>query len=197
MKQRVIIAVVLMVAVALIPSVWSVAGDEDKADDNPWQPRHVIASTPDLLRGLQGVCVIVERPKLRVEQLGLTKEALQTDTELQLRQYGIKVLSKEEAAPSRGPCLVVTVNSSGEDDEGYPVVGLALIAELRETVYLLRNPTTICLGATTWSKGMTQRVMRNDLRSVRDTVKDLVAVFINDYLAANPRESEAEARTRD
>jgi len=48
------------------------------------------------LHGIRGVMVKVGKLP-ETERYGLTRQALQTDTELRLRQYGIKVMTQEEA----------------------------------------------------------------------------------------------------
>src|SRR2546425_12694340 len=64
------------------------------------------------LRGLSGVGVIIENlPDPEVERAGLTRQQLQTDVELQLRQAGITVLTWEETPKTPGaPSLYVRVN---------------------------------------------------------------------------------------
>ena len=48
------------------------------------------------LYGIREVVVLVEELPQEAERYGLTRQALQTDTELRLRQYGIKVVTKQE-----------------------------------------------------------------------------------------------------
>ncbi|HUV63077.1 MAG TPA: hypothetical protein VMW24_04210 [Sedimentisphaerales bacterium] len=52
--------------------------------------------TENILSGLQGVLVIVDGVNPQAAEYGLTKQALQTDTELRLRQHGIRVFTKQE-----------------------------------------------------------------------------------------------------
>jgi len=60
--------------------------------------------------------------------------------------------------------------------------------EVRQYVMLYRNPKIWC-SATTWINGRIIICGVNKLRSlVRETVQDCVDEFINDYLAANPKE---------
>jgi hypothetical protein len=48
------------------------------------------------LRGVEGVLVVVEDLGDDVEQAGLTRQQLQTDVELRVRQAGIRVLTRAE-----------------------------------------------------------------------------------------------------
>jgi len=65
----------------------------------------------DTLKGLQGVHVLVESLNPEVEKYDLTKQQLQTDVELRLRQNSIKVLSEEELLSTPGKSyLYVNVN---------------------------------------------------------------------------------------
>jgi hypothetical protein len=50
-----------------------------------------------ILPGLEGVEVVVEDVNPKAEKYGLTRQLLQTDTELRLRQNGIRVLTDEQA----------------------------------------------------------------------------------------------------
>jgi hypothetical protein len=136
----------------------------------------------DTLKGFHGVRVLVEGLKPEVEKYGLTKEAIQTDTELRLRQYGIKVLSPEE---SGGSWLYINVNTVVQ--EGIPIAAIAVQVEFRQDVLLFRDLKTRVM-ATTWDKGVVIVGGASKLKDVRESVKDLVDAFINDYLAVNPKE---------
>jgi len=51
----------------------------------------------EIMAGLEGVSVLVENVHAEAEKCGLTRQLLQTDTELRLRQHGITVFTDEEA----------------------------------------------------------------------------------------------------
>lgn len=162
-------AITLAVAVTVIPAVWAVVRADDRADKSvpkwavpvdgkadksvpKWalpvdgkadkgvsQTKAVPASQAEILRGLQGVHAFVGFLDPKVERLGLTKLRLQADTELQLRQYGIKAFSVQEwlRAPG-GPLLFVNVELLGEDGESSGLA-VGIDVELREDVYTLRE----------------------------------------------------------
>ncbi len=136
----------------------------------------------DTLKALHGVRVLVEYLRPEGEKYGLTKEAIETDTELRLRQYGIKVLSREESPDSY---LYINVNTVVQ--EALPIAAVAVQVQFLQDVLLYRDLKTR-VTATTWSKGINGLVGVNQLRDFsRENVKDLVDKFINDYLAVNPK----------
>ena len=145
------------------------------------------AGDKEVLQGLEGVSVWIEPIEQEVEKHGLTRQAIQTDTELQLRQYGIKVLTEEELLSTPTvPILFINVNVMIH--EKIPVVAAALDVELREAVLLLREPKRFCCAARTWKTGVLVLVGLDKIKDLRGDIKDLVNEFINDYLAANPKD---------
>ncbi len=141
------------------------------------------------LRGLEGVDVVVEDIRNDAERDGLTKDAVQTDVELRLRQAGIRVLTREERLNTPGqPWLYVkvfTVTRSG---------GLcaynSIDVEFWQSVRLDRD-SSLFWGADQ-KKWSTPRIVGTaeggNLRDVRETLRDKVDQFINAYLSVNPKE---------
>jgi len=137
------------------------------------------------MKGLKGVYVLVERLAPEVEKLGLTKEQLQTDVELQLRRNGIRVLFRKEWLLTSGSsCLYVNVNIITSEDN--PNVAYNISLELKQDVFLVRDPTKMCYAAT-WTAGSTGTVGKSNITNIRKSVKNKVDIFSNDYLAANPK----------
>jgi hypothetical protein len=132
------------------------------------------------LKGLKGVAVIIEDLKPEIEQNGLTVTAIQTDVELKLRQAGIPI----SATGAGNPSLHISVNILQSTSAILPHV---ITIELRQTVFLTRDPSIIVPGAATWDVGVFGQVPKLNVRSLRDDVKDLVDRFINAYLAVNPQ----------
>ena len=134
-----------------------------------------------ILRGLEGVHVVVQRLKPEIELDGLYRSTLETDAELTLRMGGIKVLSDEESIQAPGtPDLSLKVNAL-KCSSGYVYnVGLSL----EEKVTLIRR--NIPISATTlkiWEQlGIAPR-----LSDIRDTVKDLLEEFVKAWQAANQK----------
>jgi ribosomal protein S8 len=153
------------------------------------QVTSIIIDERDTLKGLQGVYVLVENLKPEVEKYGLTRQQLQTDVELRLRQNGIRVLSKQEQFSTPGmPYLYVNVNTM-PDING--LVPLGILLELKQNVFLARDTTKLCI-ASTWNGSTTGSVGSKKIETIRDSVKDSVDIFINDYLAANPKDKQKQ-----
>lgn len=118
---------------------------------------------------------------------GLSKSQVQTDVELKLRRNGIRILSKQEY----GPELTVNITSVPVQlaGPGY-LLGIASFIEisLDDYVQVLRNK---CLGlGTIWKTGTIISAKREEFpQEARRDISDGVDKFLNDYLAANPKES--------
>lgn len=136
----------------------------------------------NVLVGLEGVNVVVSPLDSTVRHLGLTESQIQTDVELRLQKAGVRVLTvKEQVETPGGPFLYVTVTANiWRGCRAYTV-----LVELYETVTLVRGFQT---AGVIWKKGVIRTSTKIPKeRSIRDTLSDVVDVFINDYLAANPK----------
>jgi len=129
-----------------------------------------------ILHGLQGCCVVVERLEPEIELGGLTKEQLQTDTEVKLRMAGIKVYSLKEATQvERSRYFYLNVN----------------VIKLRSGCYEYDISTELIeeafpLWETTWTQlAVLGRSCR--LSDIRRDAEDMVEMFVNEYLAANSK----------
>jgi predicted secreted protein len=145
------------------------------------------------LAGLQGIAVVVEQIDQEAKRYGLTGEALQADTELKLRQNGIKVFSEQERLQTpEMPQLYINVNVVVREEIEFSAANTHVA--FKQVVLLKRDPTNACV-ATTWEAGGVSMGETADLKGVREDVKALVDQFINDYLAANPKQ-EKNAKKR-
>jgi hypothetical protein len=186
MKAKRCVAV-LAVSATLILALWAVVRAADKAEGDRSQLEYA-EKQGETLRGAQGVYVLVRQLKPEIEQLGLTRAALRIDTELQLRQYGIKVLTSEEWLKTpNAPDLCINVNVMPLNEDPIPFLAASIEVRFDQQVWLVRDSTMRC-SAATWHANAAWRVPRARLASVRDVVKDNVAKFINDYLAVNPKQ---------
>lgn len=86
--------------------------------------RFTSEGSADILEGLEAVRVIVERLSPKVEKYELRVQELQTDTELRLRQYGIKVVTQEER-------FGISMESAKRDGE----------SEARMTILIMTEPS--------------------------------------------------------
>ncbi len=146
----------------------------------------------ETLKGLKGFDVLVDYLDPDIEKDGLRRSSIQTDVELKLRLAGIKVLTLEESAKEPGsPYLYISVNSmkAGRSETGLYAYNIAV--ELRQYVILLRDKKIMCT-ATTWTTGgLIGTVGKKRVESIRDSIKDIIDIFINDYLAMNPKEKKS------
>ena len=136
------------------------------------------------LRGLQGVRVRVEDIDPEAEQDSLTKSQIQMVVESEIRKAGIKVLTEEEWFSIPGSAILsVNVNTHKSSDGPY---SFNISLELVQRVASFRNPYFARL-APTWNTGSVGTVGASNLRNIYDSVKDMVDIFINDYLSVNPK----------
>jgi hypothetical protein len=144
------------------------------------------ADKRDTLRGLTEISVLVEYLPDDVEREGLSREHLQRDIEVRLRQAGLHVLTISEIAKSPGaPYLYVAV---------YPITGPSVNLNaygsgltLKQLVQLSRNPTTEFF-ATTWeSPAFPSSLSGPRVLDIRRSISDAVNRFIIDYLAVNQK----------
>jgi len=146
------------------------------------------------LAGLQGVVVVVERIDQKAKWYGLTEEALQADTILKLRRNGIKVFSEQERLQMTGiPQLYINVNVAVREEIGFSAANIHVA--FKQAVLLKRDPTKSFM-ATTWKADDISMGKTSDLKGVREDVKALVDQFINDYLAANPKQQKDTKKQR-
>jgi hypothetical protein len=138
-------------------------------------------NTRPSLRGLKGVAVIIEDLKPEIEQNGLTVSAIRTDVELKLRQVGIPIIGLVNT-PGK-PFLHISVDVLRSERPTWPYV---ITVELRQMIFLTRDPS-ISVHLATWDVSSFGTIPKQNLRNLRDSVKDLVDEFINVYLAANPK----------
>jgi len=134
--------------------------------------------------------------------VGLSEYQVRTDVELKLRRNGFKVLSKQGySGDMLTPVLKVTITSHPVRDQyTNTMAGLAasVNVSLSQYVRLVRNENIVM--AATWADGSI--IVSNTQeypQYARRVVSDLVDAFLNDYLAANPKEqpTKGEVKNRD
>lgn len=141
--------------------------------------RMVSSGEPDVFKGLKGVQVLVEELPDDAMKIGLTRERLQSATELSLRRNGVPVLTLEEAAKTPGaPWIYVNVNLT--------TTSFSTMVLIREDVRLVRAPNTVVLGATIWTKS-SAGTHTGDADFIVKSVERKVDDFCLDYLKANPK----------
>jgi hypothetical protein len=142
---------------------------------------HLSAADRELLRGLDGFRLAVDRIRPDVERDGLFRSTLREDMEIRLHMGGVKVLSEEEAEKKPdAPCLYLYVDAL-KCSLGY-VYTLRL--SLLEPVKLTRNnmKTSAAVLRIPDELGITSH-----LPEIRDAAGDFLEEFIKAWKAANPK----------
>ena len=141
------------------------------------------------LQGLTSINVLLESLDEDVERLGLTKEQLQTDAELKLRKAGVHVASDSEAIKDSNIGLLYINVGTHPNRVANGLYAFSVSVELRQTVKLERDTSiTVFLATTYRTKEHFGTVGAEHLRDqLRASINDKVDVFLNDYLAMNPK----------
>ena len=130
------------------------------------------------LKGLKAIGLIVEKMSPEAEQEGVTREQVQKDVELRLKDSGLPV-AKEAAG-----FLYVTVQTTRSPDASGHSYSVGL--EFTQPVLLVRDTQILVLG-TTWSLFATGTVAQGKLSLARVDVVNLVDKFVSAYRSVNPR----------
>ncbi len=146
------------------------------------------ASTRETLKGLHGVYVIVEEIQPNIQKYavkpGLTKEQLQNDVELRLKDMGIKILSRDEWIKTPGkPILYISVNTHEAEKYWY---AYDIKIELQQVVKMEANPQVNILAAT-WSLNITGITNIGALNTIKSDVEVLLGRFQQAYWAVNSK----------
>jgi hypothetical protein len=141
----------------------------------------------ETLVGLHGIGLHVKELSWEVERDGLTRAQIQRDVELKLRIAGINIVHRtEEWADPRVPGLYINVSTYKTSD--MPLYAFSISIEFRQVVLLNTiPPDDIGVVAITWIDGMVGAVGSKNVNLIRYSIKELVDVFINDYLRMNPK----------
>lgn len=159
----------------------------------------------DTLRRIKGVCVLVTTIPTE-EEYGLLKtQVIQKDTELQLSQNGIRVLTREEFGKQLGAfyrgdhkrmdtaILCVNVNPLIAEGESFAAVSVYL--NVLQTDFLPRERNILYRGVVAWQSGRVWLCGLMRIKEIRESVKDVVDELIDDYIAANEKKNQVEKDT--
>jgi hypothetical protein len=139
------------------------------------------AAERELLRGLDGFRLAVDRIRPDIERDGLFRSTLREDMELRLRMGGIRVMSEEEAERKPdAPCLYLYVDAL-KCSLGY-VYKVRLV--LMEPVKLVRNNVKV---TATILRIPDELGITSNLSEIRDVTGDFVDEFVKAWKAVNPK----------
>lgn len=144
----------------------------------------------DILKKIKPIRVkttINQTQSEEIKPLNITKEEVQTNVELLFRKYGIEV-EAEAAEDVNLNYLNVKVNILPA--EGLPKYGLyafTILVEFHDSVIPVRNPTITIMDAIVWQDGDMGMCGGHGAKHIHNNIENRVKIFINDYLAANPK----------
>jgi hypothetical protein len=141
-----------------------------------------------LLRGLDGVEVLIENLPDGTKSIGFTKQQLQTDVELLLRKVGIPVnrnaMSNDNYLYVNIMAVELPVNGKKSGKFCYNV-----IVYHNQVVNIVRDPSINTFGVMWHRSQLGYAPSRaSAYRRIREIVEILVNMFSNEYLTANPIE---------
>jgi hypothetical protein len=138
------------------------------------------------LRGLQGVKVLIEDLGSDIERLGLIKNQLSMDVEAKLRKAGIKVLTQEECFKTPGePYLYVNINiNTGKPGDGKYAYSIDI--GVIQNVVLQRDPRMKSYSVT-WSTGGVGTIDKEFVGRLRESVDEVVSIFVTAFFSVNPK----------
>jgi hypothetical protein len=175
MKMRVIRCAALVWALGLFLAVPAFADDSE--------------ASRRTLKGLPGVCVIVEelQPNLLkyekyTKQFGLDKDSIQRDVEQKLTAAGIQVLLYEEWQKTSGrPVFYVNVNTHESEKYWF---SYDIKVGLRQVAILEANPGVKTL-AETWSLNVTGMTNIGNLKQIQQDLDRLLNKFVQAWAGTN------------
>ena len=140
------------------------------------------------LAGMNGLEVVAEFEGIPQDPK-ITEQQVRNDAEQLLRENGIEVLSASEALKKPGrPRLVIRVLSPAPEAEtDTAVVNIDL--DLKQSVFLGRDSTILCVDVTTWEKnGWVRANTKDGLTDISKEINNYINEFISDYRTSNPDE---------
>jgi hypothetical protein len=133
------------------------------------------------LRGLTSMYVLVEDapafPSLATR--------IQTTVELKLRQNGIAVIPSNDSNKFHHPHLYVNITAMKVINRTNHVYNVSIQFNRDVMIYEKATKQVTDIQAAVWTKNMVGISTSED--DIRDSMLDVLDVFLNDYLAANPK----------
>jgi hypothetical protein len=130
------------------------------------------------LQGIKGVTVVIEGFNADVVSDGLTVEQVKTDVELRVRKAGIVVHT--DGFP------ILHVDCNVMKHKAVPLYVYNCQVALHQGVTVIENHMSLL--AATWSVAELGSIGQVDMsKTIRYEVADLVDMFLNAYLSANPK----------
>jgi hypothetical protein len=134
----------------------------------------------ETLKGINAAYVSVQDLSDGTKVLGLARETILTDIELKLRLAGMRVVTEDEAANDvpGSPCVFVRTFLASANVSFVDI-------KLMQSGWLDRNAESVF--SPTWQKFVLAVGGKIGAQDIRDQIKDIVDMFLNDWLSVNPR----------
>ena len=185
-KYAILIAAVILSIAVFSASVTGIS--EGEKDQIEWFGASTLKSITSI------------RPTVHLFKLGemkdifLSQDELQTQVELALRKAGVNVTERNAIGEARAKAatlaVVVSIQQIRYSDEEY-IYLIGVLVELQQDVSLIRDPK-ITTNTRTWPLIAVPEPMIAEEAKLSELVKRRIEVdinrFLNDYLAANPKE---------
>lgn len=136
------------------------------------------------LKGLSGVCVVVETLAPDIARDGLSVDSLRKIVSSRLSSGGIRLLSEEELSQPGAAIFYVSITSVKSDTGLY---ACNVHAEVIQAAALSRDPS-ILTPATTWTSGTVGIVGASNVKQLNETVAGLADEFVRDFLSVNSKQ---------
>ncbi len=184
MKHKLFLIVLSVAAICTIVIVWRRGQSQDAVDGELARVGELPYQVQSLV-GVEGVWVLVDYLDEDARATGLTEEQFKQDIESELRLAGIKVNSREERSAFKdGPYLHVSINTVTYADN--PNIFFSISVELSQPVEL-RTGISMSVRGITWLDRCVGMYPASEFaEGTRQEVKAGVALFIDEYLIANP-----------
>lgn len=142
------------------------------------------AQSTSALRTVGPIAVVIQDIDPDIVREDFTVDLIRTDIEVELRKAGIRVVDRTQLDDSSGrPYLFLVVNTLKGTLNTHTY---SMELRFHQNASLTRNPD-ITLSISTWNRSVIGNERGNRIPLLRDKINEMLMLFINDYLAANPR----------
>ena len=136
------------------------------------------------LKGLSGVCVVVESLAPDISRDGLSADFLRKTVSSRLSVGGVSLLTEDQLSQPGAAIFYVSITSVKNDLGLY---ACNVHAEVIQAAALSRDPK-ILTPATTWTSGSVGIVGAANVKQLADTVAGIADEFVKDFLSVNSKQ---------
>jgi hypothetical protein len=136
------------------------------------------------LKGLSGVCVVVESLAPDISRDGLSTELLRKTVSSRLSMGGVSLLTEDQLSQPGAAIFYISITSVKSDLGLY---ACNVHAEVIQAAALSRDPK-ILTPATTWTSGSVGIVGAANVKQLADTVAGIADEFVKDFLSVNSKQ---------